>query len=294
MFSEQLQVCWISAKHFIKHPASNTFHCPLNSRFIHRTVDDEEFYRQCGSFPVQPEPVQTNALSTAPPNVIPNHPPQYPSNHQQHISPPISYYRDDSVPVHQSPPPQSYVTQSVPPPNMQMATNSRRRSYGMVSGPPDVIPSKRPHMDESFVTYNQQSVAVQHLNGGQHRPLAYEQQPAPVIAAPSTNAAPTIPQATMTSVVIGEDVINIYRLYEEHNLLRRRVEINEERLHELRATNTYLLHQNEQLRRQSQCSCTSTIVNPVTLTTTSQQQSAQVSLNIWLFLLHFLTKFRQK
>lgn len=150
----------------------------------------------------------------------------------------------------------------------------------MVSGPPDVIPSKRPHMDESFVTYNQQSVAVQHLNGGQHRPLAYEQQPAPVIAAPPTNAAPTIPQATMTSVVIGEDVINIYRLYEEHNLLRRRVEINEERLHELRATNTYLLHQNEQLRRQSQCSCTSTIVNPVTLTTTSQQQSAQVNLNI--------------
>lgn len=145
----------------------------------------------------------------------------------------------------------------------------------MVSGPPDVIPSKRPHMDESFVTYNQQPVTAQHINGGQHRPMAYEQQPTSVIAAP-TSAAPTVPQPTLTSVVIGEDVINIYRLYEEHNLLRRRVEINEERLHELRATNTYLLHQNEQLRRQSQCSCTSTIVNPVTLTTTSQQQSAQV------------------
>lgn len=91
-------------------------------------------------------------------------------------------------------------------------------------------------------------------------------------------AAPTLAATAspVTSVVIGEDVINIYRLYEEHNLLRRRVEINEERLQELRATNTYLLHQNEQLRRQSQCSCTSTIVNPVTLTTASQQSAPQV------------------
>lgn len=99
--------------------------------------------------------------------------------------------------------------------------------------------------------------------------------PAPTVAA---TASP------ITSVVIGEDVINIYRLYEEHNLLRRRVEINEERLQELRATNTYLLHQNEQLRRQSQCSCTSTIVNPVTLTTASQQSAPQVrSINHWIF-----------
>lgn len=71
--------------------------------------------------------------------------------------------------------------------------------------------------------------------------------------------------------------INIKKsLYEEHNLLRRRVEINEERLHELRATNTYLLHQNDQLRRQTQCSCSNTI-NPVTLTTTSQPQQPTVS-----------------
>lgn len=88
----------------------------------------------------------------------------------------------------------------------------------------------------------------------------------------ASNAAPIV-----TSVVIGEDVINIYRLYEEHNLLRRRVEINEERLQELRATNQYLLHQNEQLRRQTQCSCTSTLVNPVTLTTASQPTATQVN-----------------
>lgn len=97
-----------------------------------------------------------------------------------------------------------------------------------------------------------------------------QQQPQPQ-PQPQSVSAPAV-----ASVVITEDVINIYRLYEEHNLLRRRVEINEERLQELRATNTYLLQQNEQLRRQTQCSCTNTIVNPVTLTTASQQSAAPV------------------
>jgi hypothetical protein len=221
-------------------------------------------------------------LQVAPQNIAQNHAEQYATN-QPNIVPPTNYYqqRDESIPVHQNSPIPNYMPQTAPPP-MQMAPNGRRRSYGMM---PDVVPSKRPHMEEpSFVTYSQQPAPMQQLNGEmrQHRQQAYEQQPAPVIAAPATSAAPTVPPPTVTSVVIGEDVINIYRLYEEHNLLRRRVEINEERLHELRATNTYLLHQNEQLRRQSQCSCTSTIVNPVTLTTTSQQQSAQVD-----FLLDF-------
>lgn len=89
--------------------------------------------------------------------------------------------------------------------------------------------------------------------------------PAPVQCNMQTPNVPTPPQ--VASVMIGEDVINIYRLYEEHISLRRRVDINEERLQEIRATNAYLLQQNEQLRRQTRCSCTSTIVNPVTLTT---------------------------
>lgn len=96
------------------------------------------------------------------------------------------------------------------------------------------------------------------------------------VAPIQTSIGPTVSAPQVTSVVIGEDVINIFRLYEEHNLLRRRVEINEERLQELRATNTYLLQQNEQLRRQTQCSCTNTIVNPVTLTTASQPSAAPV------------------
>lgn len=96
----------------------------------------------------------------------------------------------------------------------------------------------------------------------------------------SSMQAPVVSAPQLTSVVIGEDVINIYRLYEEHNLLRRRVDINEERLQELRATNTYLLQQNEQLRRQTtRCSCTNTIVNPVTLTTATQSSAATVNIS---------------
>lgn len=103
--------------------------------------------------------------------------------------------------------------------------------------------------------------------------------PAPVQSnMQALNVSAQLPQ--IASVMIGEDVINIYRLYEEQNLLRRRVDINEERLQELRATNTYLLQQNEQLRRQTRCSCTSTIVNPVTLTTATQPSAGTVNIHL--------------
>lgn len=278
-----------------------------NCRFIHRTIEDEEFYRQCGSFPPHPEHLPPPPLPPPPsqqnggPNVA-NHPPfasLAPVN-GQHM-PPQFYQRprdEPSMPVHPNAPyntngnnnnnngnaTNAHNTAS----HNQMGPNGRRRSYGMVSAPPpDTLPAKRPHIDESFA-YNQ-PIASMSMNGESAHHNGYEQQPQQsqptqnnVIASSVANTAAqppaVVPPTTLTSVVIGEDVINIYRLYEEHNLLRRRVEINEERLQELRATNTYLLHQNEQLRRQTQCSCTSTIVNPVTLTTTSQQQPPPVSI----------------
>lgn len=261
--------------------------CFRNScRFIHRSIEDEEFYRQCGSFP--PHPEHLPPPSNAPPNVVSNHPPpQFSSAQANAQQMPPHYYprpRDDAMSVHSN---AGYNASNAPSPpsHTQMGPNSRRRPYGMVSAPPpDVVPAKRSHIDDSFA-YNQQHSTLS-MNGelGSHHPIYDQQQPQQtpnnaIAGPPATNAQPATvgPPTTLTSVVIGEDIINIYRLYEEHNLLRRRVEINEERLQELRATNTYLLHQNEQLRRQTQCSCTSTIVNPVTLTTTSQPQPAQVS-----------------
>lgn len=209
------------------------------------------------------------------PNIAANHqsPPFAPS--AQPMSPHYYRPRDDGMHVHQNNTSPMYGIQPAP---LQIPSNGRRRSYGMVSAPSDIIPHKRSHLENEPFAYSQQpppppsSMQLNPRTGYEQQQQQHQQQQQPhqqqqqqqQVAAP--NAVNTAPPATLTSVVIGEDVINLYRLYEEQNLLRRRVEINEERLQ-------YLLHQNEQLRRQSQCSC---IVNPVTLTTTSQSQPAPV------------------
>lgn len=159
-----------------------------------------------------------------------------------------------------------------PPQPIQIDPNFRRRSYnmmdnGMENGNNAPNMNKRMHLDDGTTYPNPNNEVLQRSQS------SYD---GTILTNPQATSGTPATSSAVTSVVIGEDVINLYRLYEEHNLLRRRVEINEERLQELRATNSYLLHHNEQLRRQVQCSCTSTIVNPVTLTTTSQPQQTQV------------------
>lgn len=92
-----------------------------------------------------------------------------------------------------------------------------------------------------------------------------------MIGPPPVQQPPTqvITSNQVTSLVIGEDIVNIVRLIEDQNILRRRIEANEERIQELRASNQYLLQQNEKIVNQLKCGCTKTIV-PVTLTTASQ------------------------
>lgn len=221
----------------------------------------------------------------------PSHPPPPPPPH-------LNYYQNRENMINQPQP--SNQPAPIFAQNGSMPLVSRRRSFGMGdSNHESLVPPKRPHMDDQHVRSPTVSVPVAvpvsaspyntQSNENAHQCRFVEQNIGQAVNAPSTTAPNSVAQVpqpqpvsaqTVASVVIAEDVINIYRLYEEHNLLRRRVEINEERLQELRATNTYLLQQNEQLRRQTQCSCTNTIVNPVTLTTASQQ-SAPV--NNWAF-----------
>ncbi len=59
------------------------------------------------------------------------------------------------------------------------------------------------------------------------------------------------------------------RFEEEHLMLKRRVEANELKIAELRASNEYLMTQNAQLR----LSTVSRVVNPVTVTNTQAQQA---------------------
>lgn len=207
----------------------------------------------------------------------------HPEHHVAALPPPpptqhLNYYPNHENIMSNQPQPQP--SQSAPTfvHNVTMPPTSRRRSFGMTdSNIEQNLPPKRPHLEDirsqsvSTSAYNTQN------NDNSHQCRFVEPSVGHVpTTVPNSVAQLQQPNVSVASVVIAEDVINIYRLYEEHNHLRRRVEINEERLHELRATNTFLLQQNDQLRRQTQCSCTSTIVNPVTLTTASQQTATPV------------------
>lgn len=64
------------------------------------------------------------------------------------------------------------------------------------------------------------------------------------------------------------------RFEEEHLMLKRRVEANELKIAELRASNEYLMTQNAQLRISTVQ--VSRVVNPVTVTQTQSQQSTPV------------------
>lgn len=74
---------------------------------------------------------------------------------------------------------------------------------------------------------------------------------------------------SMQSINRSEVLTILSRFEEEHNLLRRRVEANEVKIAELRASNDFLLTQNAQLRLSTQ-QC-SRVVNPVTVTTSQPQ-----------------------
>lgn len=71
-----------------------------------------------------------------------------------------------------------------------------------------------------------------------------------------------------------DDVMVLLRRFdEEHQSLKRRVEANELKIAELRASNEYLMTQNAQLRLSTVQ--VSRIVNPVTVTHTQSQQQSQ-------------------
>jgi hypothetical protein len=71
-----------------------------------------------------------------------------------------------------------------------------------------------------------------------------------------------------------DEIIAVLRRFEEeHQMLKRRVEANELKIAELRASNEYLLTQNAQLRLSTVQ--VSRVVNPVTVTNTQAQQQTQ-------------------
>lgn len=79
------------------------------------------------------------------------------------------------------------------------------------------------------------------------------------------------------------DIIGILRRFEEEiSQLRRRVEANEVKIAELRASNDYLMSQNAQLRLSNAQQC-SGVVNPVTVTTSQPQATVKAKIYIECF-----------
>lgn len=71
-----------------------------------------------------------------------------------------------------------------------------------------------------------------------------------------------------------DDIMTVLRRFDdEHQSLKRRVEANELKIAELRASNEYLMAQNAQLRMSTVQ--VSRVVNPVTVTHTQSQQQSQ-------------------
>lgn len=98
------------------------------------------------------------------------------------------------------------------------------------------------------------------------------------------------------SINSSPDMIGILRRFEEEiSQLRRRVEANEVKVAELRASNDYLMSQNAQLRLSNAQQC-SAVVNPVTVTTSQPQAtvSAHQHYGYDIFLTLFITSASNK
>lgn len=81
------------------------------------------------------------------------------------------------------------------------------------------------------------------------------------------------------------DMIGILRRFEEEiSQLRRRVEANEVKIAEIRASNDYLMSQNAQLRLSNAQQC-SAVVNPVTVTTSQPQATVSENSSIDSFII---------
>lgn len=210
-------------------------------RFIHRPIEDEEYYREHGFFSspndrptINPMQGDRNHYQQNGDNGVNSLQTQYP-NQPQHIPHPVH----PPHPQHTQPPPHP----------QQLQQMQRRRSFC----DNETMPPKRIHLDDDRY--------------GNHSNI--RQATAVVQQSPTQ----LITSNQVTSLVIGEDIVNIVRLLEEQNILRRRIEANEERMQELRASNQFLLQQNEKILNKLNCSCTKTIVSPVTLTTASQSST---------------------
>lgn len=223
-------------------------------RFLHYTLEEEEYYRKFNKFPVNVAEMQYER-SSPPPIFCPE---MLNTGHCRHRD--CQYHSENHQP---QPPPPSQAPQSCPAPSMRRIEFDQKwteRSMMIRDNYNQTCDMQRQNADYMSQSQSQQHHSQQLVDdfGAMKRSSSSERyEPFKRFRSDTESSSP--------------DIIGILRRFEEEiSQLRRRVEANEVKVAELRASNDYLMSQNAQLRLSNAQQC-SAVVNPVTVTTSQPQ-----------------------
>lgn len=235
----------------------------LNFRFLHYTLEEEEYYRKFNKFPVNVAEMQYDRSSPPPPIFCPE---MLNTGHCRHRE--CQYHSEN----HPPPPPPSQAPQNCAPQSMRRIEFDQKWTERSMMIRDNYKQSC--DMQRSNADYMTQSPSQQH-----HSQQLMDDF-GPMKRSSSSERYEPFKRFRSDTDGIGSspDIIGILRRFEEEiSQLRRRVEANEVKIAELRASNDYLMSQNAQLRLSNAQQC-SAVVNPVTVTTSQPQ--ATVSLDL--------------
>ncbi len=221
-------------------------------RFLHYTLEEEEYYRKFNKFPVNVAEMQYERSSPPPPPPSIFCPEMLNTGHCRHRE--CQYHSEN----HPPPPSQPNCTA----PSMRFDQKWTERSMMIRDNYNQACDMQRQNAD-----YMSQNQSQQH-----HSQQLVDDFGAMKRGSSSERYEPFKRFRSETDGIgSSTDIIGILRRFEEEiSQLRRRVEANEVKIAELRASNDYLMSQNAQLRLSNAQQC-SAVVNPVTVTTSQPQ-----------------------
>ncbi|KAG5679350.1 hypothetical protein PVAND_008921 [Polypedilum vanderplanki] len=228
--------------------------CPrINCKFLHYTIDEEEHYRKYGEFPIgqqqqqqqQDEYVNSNNNNNNQNiNSINGNHPDYPGDYEYNGNGFFNNSNNNSNGNHPHRNLPSLLDSDLFHPTCQQRIEGGCSIHCIN------------HSDRAFSNgSNSFRNGLKRLGSPQDRDFLQQQQP------------------KFKRCREDEIMAVLRRFEEEHQMLKRRVEANELKIAELRASNEYLLNQNAQLRLSTVQ--VSRVVNPVTVTNTQSQQQTQ-------------------
>lgn len=233
------------------HSTTTFYELFSNCRFLHYTLEEEEYYRKFNKFPVNVAEMRSSPPATFCPEMLN-------TGHCRHRE---CQYHSESHPPPQPPP--SQATQC-PAPSMRRIEFDQKwteRSMMIRDNYNQTCDMQRPNAD-----YMPQNQPQQH-----HPQQLVDDFGAMKRTSSSERYEPFKRFRDTDGITSSPDMIGILRRFEEEiSQLRRRVETNEVKVAELRASNDYLMSQNAQLRLSNAQQC-SAVVNPVTVTTSQPQ-----------------------